>query len=134
MVLGVCFLLRWTKRTKTYIFEDVGQEIVDVLVASKKHEILIFTRKVGTHQMPPCRPVLTLLQDISMETTDSSVKWAKSTYEDVDELVGQLQGIDVVLSFIAPHDQEQGFSSQKNIIDAAVKAGVKRLAPSEWVS
>jgi hypothetical protein len=69
-----------------------------------------------------------------METTDSSVKWAKSTYEDVDELVGQLQGIDVVLSFIAPRDQEQGFSSQKNIIDAAVKAGVKRLAPSEWVS
>jgi hypothetical protein len=65
---------------------------------------------------------------------DSSLKWAKSTYEDVDELIGHLQGIDVVLSFIAPHEQQQGFSTQKNIIDAAVKAGVKRFAPSEWVS
>ncbi|CAN9099166.1 unnamed protein product [Alternaria alternata] len=89
---------------------NVGQEIVDVLVASKK------------------------LRNLDLHPQDSSVKWAKSTYGDVNELVGQLQGIDVVLSFIAPHDQEQGFSSQKNIIDAAVKAGVKRLAPSEWIS
>ncbi|KAG9196432.1 hypothetical protein G6011_01553 [Alternaria panax] len=96
---------------------NVGQEIVDVLVASKKHEILIFTRK-----------------DVPTETTNSSVRWAKSTYEDVDELAGHLQGVDVVLSFIAPHDQQQGVSGQKNLIDAAVKAGVKRFAPSEWVS
>ncbi|OWY48027.1 NmrA-like family protein [Alternaria alternata] len=96
---------------------NVGKEIVDALVASKKHEILIFTRK-----------------DVPTENMDSSVKWAKSTYEDVDELIGHLQGIDVVLSFIAPHEQQQGFSTQKNIIDAAVKAGVKRFAPSEWVS
>jgi hypothetical protein len=52
----------------------------------------------------------------------------------VDELAGHLQGVDVVLSFIAPHDQQQGVSGQKNLIDAAVKAGVKRFAPSEWVS
>jgi hypothetical protein len=78
--------------------------------------------------------MLILLQDVPTETTGSPVKWAKVDYEDVDGLTNQLQGIDVVLSFVAAFDQEQAFASQKNLIDASVKAGVKRFAPSEWIS
>jgi hypothetical protein len=36
-----------------------------------------------------------------------------------------------VLSFIAT-EQDLASTVQKNLIDAAVQAGVKRFAPSEW--
>jgi len=58
----------------------------------------------------------------------------KANYEDVAELTSHLQGVDVVLSFIAPLDLQQGVTFQKNLIDASIKAGVKRFVPSEWVS
>ncbi|KAI4918271.1 hypothetical protein J4E90_002654 [Alternaria incomplexa] len=96
---------------------DVGQECIAALLASKKHEIVIFTRK-----------------DVPVETTDSPVKSVKANYKDLDELTSRLQGVDVVLSFIAPHDLQEGVSFQKNLIDASIRAGVKRFAPSEWVT
>lgn len=38
-----------------------------------------------------------------------------------------------MLSFIVVHS-DVGNVSQRNLIDAAVQAGVKRFAPSEWAS
>ncbi|KAF1939324.1 NAD(P)-binding protein [Clathrospora elynae] len=97
---------------------NVAQEIIDVLVATKKHSILIFTRR-----------------DIPVGDKDSAIMWIKTTYEDVIELAETLQGVHVVLSFISPHlDQEKAATVQKNLIDASVQAGVKRFAPSEWAS
>lgn len=52
-------------------------------------------------------------------------------YDDGNELVEALRGIHTVLSFIQLlRDPEN--KAQKNLIDAAVVAGVKRFAPSEW--
>lgn len=118
---------------RTNILTDVGQECIAALLASKKHEIVIFTRKVNTTCCLFCL-ILTSLQDVPVETTDSPVKSVKANYKDVDELTSRLQGVDVVLSFIAPHDLQEGVSFQKNLIDASIRAGVKRFAPSEWVT
>jgi hypothetical protein len=52
-------------------------------------------------------------------------------YDDKATLVEALQGIHTVLSFIQLlSDPEQ--KAQKNLIDAAIAASVKRFAPSEY--
>jgi len=97
-------------------FPGVASEIVDALVATKKHDILILTRS-----------------DPSSKTAIPGVTYAQTDYSSVDDLTELFKGTHTVLSFLAAFDQESGIASQKCIIDACVKAGVKRLAPSEWV-
>jgi hypothetical protein len=59
----------------------------------------------------------------------------KTTYRDVNKLADILEDVHTVLSFIAPHlDQDEAADVQKNLIDASVKASVKRFAPSEWAT
>ena len=58
--------------------------------------------------------------------------WIKTSYEDTKELAEALKGVHTVLSFIGEKDPESPL--QRNLIDAAVQAGVKRFAPSEWAS
>jgi NmrA-like family len=41
--------------------------------------------------------------------------------------------VHTVLSFIATQDDPKG-TIQRNLIDAAIQAKVKRFAPSEWAS
>ena len=112
---------------------DVAQEIIDALVATKSHEILLFTRKVSppTCIATPSHPQ----QDPLPSDANSGVTWAKTDYLDVKELTRLLAGTHTVLSFVAPYlDQEEAFNAQKNLIDASIQAGVKRFAPSEWAS
>ncbi len=52
-------------------------------------------------------------------------------YDDQSELVEALQGVHTVLSFIQLLSDPEN-KSQKNLIDAAIAAGVRRFAPSEW--
>ena len=86
-----------------------------MLVATKKHEILIFSRR-----------------DVPDSTSGSGIRYLKTDYSSVSDLAFILQGVDVVLSFIAPFlDQEEAFNVQKNLVDASIQAGVKRFAPSE---
>ena len=59
--------------------------------------------------------------------------WVKTDYGDVEALVTTLQGVHTVLSFVVAH-LDVGNIAQKNVINAAIRAGVKRFAPSEWVS
>lgn len=68
---------------------------------------------------------------ISQDTPQ--VTWVKTDYKDPQRLEEILQGVHTVLSFIVVH-LDLGNVSQKNLIDAAVQAGVKRFAPSEWAS
>jgi saccharopine dehydrogenase-like NADP-dependent oxidoreductase len=97
---------------------DVAQEIIDVLVSTKKHDILLLSRR-----------------NVPDAGRDSNISYQKTDYSSIEELEVILQGVEVVLSFIAPYmDQEEAFLVQKNLIDASVKAGVKRFAPSEWAS
>ncbi|KAJ6442815.1 GTP-binding protein ypt4 [Purpureocillium lavendulum] len=95
---------------------NVAQEIIDVLVATKKHDILLLSR-----------------QDAPTEGTAPGVRWIRTKYEDTQELAAVLQGVHTVLSFIVVHS-DIGNVSQRNLIDAAIQAGVKRFAPSEWAS
>jgi uncharacterized protein YbjT (DUF2867 family) len=59
------------------------------------------------------------------------VTWVKTDYEDPEQLSKILRGVDTVLSFITTH-LDPGSVAQKGLIDAAVRAGVRRFAPSEW--
>jgi hypothetical protein len=52
-------------------------------------------------------------------------------YSDVESLTAALQGVHTLLSFIVVHSDLNN-EAQLNLIDAAVAAGVKRFAPSEW--
>ncbi|KAH6641240.1 hypothetical protein F5144DRAFT_618821 [Chaetomium tenue] len=95
---------------------NLGQEIIDVLAATKKHEILLLSRK-----------------DAPAEKLAPGVTWVKTNYEDAKQLDEIMRGAHTVLSFITAH-MDPGSVAQKGLIDAAVRAGVKRFAPSEWAS
>ncbi|KAK4122136.1 NAD(P)-binding protein [Parathielavia appendiculata] len=95
---------------------NVGQEIIDALVARNKHEIILLSRK----DAPP-------------EYAAPGVTWVKTSYEDPEQLVKILRGVDTVLSFVTVAT-DPGNLTQRNLIDAAVRAGVRRFAPSEWAA
>ncbi|KAL1604028.1 hypothetical protein SLS60_005620 [Paraconiothyrium brasiliense] len=92
---------------------QVAQEVLDALVATNKHEIILLSRSAPK------------------ENVGISVMQRVVDYNDKDNLVNALRGVHTVLSFIQVLlDVDQ--QSQKNLIDAAVLAGVKRFAPSEY--
>ncbi|SPQ23983.1 115f36d7-8128-4780-a217-9a31a445979c [Thermothielavioides terrestris] len=93
---------------------QVAHEIIDGLVATGKHDILLLARK-----------------DATPEQLIPGTTWVKVDYEDRKGLVKTLEGVHTVLSFIAAHLDTDN-KSQKALIDAAIEAGVKRIAPSEW--
>lgn len=52
-------------------------------------------------------------------------------YQKVESLTAALDGVNVVLSFIVTIADKDNIA-QKTLIDACIKAGVRRFAPSEW--
>ena len=72
------------------------------------------------------------VQDAPAHDLPHGVVWTKINYEDTKELAEALEGVHTILSFIGERDPESPL--QRNLIDAAVQAGVKRFAPSEWAS
>ncbi|KAJ8121955.1 hypothetical protein ONZ43_g1725 [Nemania bipapillata] len=92
---------------------QVAREVVDALVESKKHDIMIFTRGAA----PPI-------------AIAPGVKWKTVDYHDKEALTEALRGVHTVLSFVQLlSDPDQ--KAQKNLIDAAISAGVTRFAPSD---
>ena len=57
--------------------------------------------------------------------------WCSVNYDDKKDLVEALQGVHTLLSFVQLL-QDPESKSQKALVDAAIIAGVKRFAPSEW--
>lgn len=114
---------------------DVAQEIIDVLVAAKKHEIVLLYRKVSTLSahvliggfVAANWPAQNALAGLATK----AVTCVKANYEDPKQLAQILQGVHTVLSFVINQD-DPASTVQRNLIDAAVQAGVKRFAPSEW--
>ncbi|RYC64224.1 hypothetical protein CHU98_g1993 [Xylaria longipes] len=93
---------------------QVAREVVDALVATKNHDITVFSRGPTPTAVLP-----------------SDVKWQAVDYNDKGALVETLRGTHTVLSFVQLlSDPDQ--TAQKNLIDAAIIAGVKRFAPSEY--
>ncbi|KAF4431494.1 2`-hydroxyisoflavone reductase [Fusarium acutatum] len=95
---------------------ELAREILDRLVATGKHDITALVRKD-----PFTFPEL------------PGVTWVKADYENKSSLVDLFRGVETVLSFLAVH-LDPGNETQKRLIDAAVEAGVKRFAPSEWAT
>ncbi|KAJ5709555.1 hypothetical protein N7493_009846 [Penicillium malachiteum] len=96
----------------------VGQEIIDALVATKKHEILVLSRRDAPSDSG---------------SIPEGTSWIKADYTSVEQLTQVLQGVHTVLSFVT-ESEGGGSPVQFNLIDASLEAGVKRFAPSEWVS
>ncbi|KAI6084913.1 NAD(P)-binding protein [Hypoxylon rubiginosum] len=95
---------------------QVSLEIIDALLASKRHHITILSRKES-----PTAPIA------------SEIHWKAVDYDDEKSLVEALRGTHTLLSFVQVlSDPDQ--KSQKNLINAAIAAGVKRFAPSEYGS
>jgi uncharacterized protein YbjT (DUF2867 family) len=113
---------------------DVAQEIIDVLVAQKKHDILILSRKVRVSSLYTKYLAIGInysIQDAPAGESTQGITWLKADYGDPKQLEQILQGVDTLLSFVATQEDPSS-TVQKNLIDAAIKAGVKRFAPSEW--
>ena len=85
-------------------------------------------------QLPCCIPEAnSSVQDAPTNATAVGVTWVKANYDDPKALVQTLQGVHTVLSFVSP-TADPTARIQIKLIDAAVQAGVKRFAPSEWAS
>ncbi|KAK4652204.1 hypothetical protein QC762_609060 [Podospora pseudocomata] len=98
---------------------NVAQEVTEALVATGKHKLLLLTR--------------TDTAELSSNNAFPNITWITTDYGDLDGLSETLQGVDTVLSFIVTHS-DPGNTAQKNLINASVRAGVKRFAPSEWAT
>ncbi|KAH0276347.1 NAD(P)-binding protein, partial [Aureobasidium melanogenum] len=95
---------------------NVASEIIDVLVATGKHEILLLSRK-----------------EVSTSSAIKGTTWIQVDYRNQMQLTHALEGVHTLLSFVA-EQEDPNSPIQKNLIKAAIEAGVKRFAPSEWAT
>ena len=66
-----------------------------------------------------------------MKDTLPGVHWRAVNYNDQSDLIEALRGTHTLLSFLQVLSDPES-KSQKILIDAAIAAGVKRFAPSEY--
>ncbi|KAH7346141.1 hypothetical protein BKA65DRAFT_501868 [Rhexocercosporidium sp. MPI-PUGE-AT-0058] len=92
---------------------ELAREVIDALVASSKHEVLVLSRNQTSIDPRP------------------GLSWRSVDYHNTKDLVAALRNIHTVLSFIN-QSVDHNNASQKALIDASVAAGVKRFAPSEY--
>ena len=90
---------------------DIGQIILRGLISAQQLTVTAFKRQGSTATYPEATNLKVIETDYSQDT-----------------LVSQLRGQDAVISVVGG----TGFEGQKDIINAAVKAGVKRFFPSEF--
>jgi nucleoside-diphosphate-sugar epimerase len=89
---------------------NLGKAILKELLNSGLFEVTVLSREASEHPFP------------------SDVKVVKVDYTNLESLTSALTGQDALVSALAA----TGIASQKLLIDAAVKAGVKRFIPSEF--
>ncbi|KAL2202377.1 NAD(P)-binding protein [Sarocladium strictum] len=80
----------------------------------------------GTHEI-----ILLSRKKIAADQLAPGVTSVEADYANEQQLVEALTGVHTVLCFITSQSDPGGVS-QKALIQASVKAGVKRYAPSEW--
>ncbi|KAF5571041.1 hypothetical protein FPCIR_14435, partial [Fusarium pseudocircinatum] len=95
---------------------SLGREVIDEILARGSYEVVILSRGAQAEDLP------------------KGVAWRQVDYDDKSALVGAMKGIDTVLSFLAMFDQNEALELHKKLIDAAIEAGVRRFAPSEWAT
>ncbi|KAF4435176.1 hypothetical protein FACUT_7364 [Fusarium acutatum] len=95
---------------------NLGREVIDEILARGSYEVVILSRGAQAADLP------------------KGVAWRQVDYDDKSALVDAMKGVDTVLSFLAMFDQNEALELHKKLIDAAIEAGVRRFAPSEWAS
>ncbi|KAJ3539169.1 hypothetical protein NM208_g5595 [Fusarium decemcellulare] len=98
---------------------ELAQELIKVLLEGGRHEITALSRKASQRRLD------------SPSDIPPGLSWSKVDYNDKPQFARALRGFDAVLSFILVFSDES-YRAQLNLIDAAIEAGVKRFAPSEW--
>ncbi|KAI1478505.1 hypothetical protein K445DRAFT_25512 [Daldinia sp. EC12] len=89
----------------------IGRPIVDRLLSSKLFNVTVLTRDENRRRELPA---------------DVTVKGVN--YDSIESLESALQGQDALVSAMA----FEAIHVQKNLVEAAAKAGVKRMIPSEY--
>ena len=72
-----------------------------------------------------------MAQNPALFPSQQGVTWVQTSFKDKAELVKLFEGVEVVLNFIVVNN-DPGNEVSTLLVDAAVEAGVKRFAPSEW--
>ncbi|KAH8160475.1 hypothetical protein CIB48_g7773 [Xylaria polymorpha] len=90
---------------------NLGPAILEQLIKAG-FKVTVFTRQGSTHELPA---------SVTVKSVD---------YDSVEALTAALQGQDAVISTLGV----AGLSKQLNLVEAAVKANVKRFLPSEFGS
>ena len=93
----------------------LGLRVVESIVEAGKHEVIVLSRK-STH------PVIETL----------GVPVIIVSYDDPAALTKALEGVHTVISTIAGGTEDALVKPQLALLDASVKAGVKRFAPGEF--
>ena len=121
---------RWQKDTQANWWKDVAREVIDQILAKESHEIVVLSRQVWS--LLSAEGTILIKEQIPPRTDNSNTKWVQVDYESKASLVRAFSDIDTVLSFLAIPDPSSMVRLQKNMIDAAIEAGVRRFSPSEW--
>ncbi|GKU09182.1 unnamed protein product [Fusarium langsethiae] len=95
---------------------NLGREVIDEILARGFYEVVILSRGAEVADLP------------------KGVAWKQVDYDDESTLVDAMRGIDTVLSFLAIFNTNVAFELHKKLINAAIEAGVRRFAPSEWAT
>ena len=93
----------------------VGLHIVEAIVETQLHEVIVLSRKTDD---PHLRALGVTVRAVS--------------YDDITSLVLALNGVHTVISTIAGLDENSLARPQLALLEAAIQAGVKRFAPSEF--
>jgi dTDP-4-dehydrorhamnose reductase len=92
---------------------SVGRNIVDVIVATGRYSVIVFSRQESSN------------------LTINSVTIVSVDYNNHTHLVKALQDVHTVISCIGDID-DSCREAQLALLKASVEAGIKRFAPSEW--
>ncbi|KAK1981749.1 hypothetical protein LZ30DRAFT_760360 [Colletotrichum cereale] len=95
---------------------NVAQEVIDAIISRGSYQVAVLSRRDAP------------------SNEKRGIAWKKVDYNSQESLVAALAGIDTLLNFVATADMDAAFELQKALAQAAVKAGVRRFAPSEWSS
>ncbi|KAJ3537440.1 hypothetical protein NM208_g6311 [Fusarium decemcellulare] len=85
-----------------------ARDVIDAILAKGKHDVMTTSLDKG-----------------------DNVKQVVVDYDNQAELVDVLRGSDVLLCFFSGSDHATVIKREKNLIDAAIKANVRRFAPSD---
>jgi uncharacterized protein YbjT (DUF2867 family) len=95
---------------------NVAQEVIDAIIARGTYDVIVLSRSDAPSGL------------------SKSLQWRKVDYDNQESVINALQGVETLLSFVMSVDLATAVGLQKTLVHAAIKAGVRRFAPSEWAT